>query len=145
MVNPPTIAPACAAAERRHLGVWSACAAEGKCIAPNAHIVLKGRLRADARCSWSWIRVAFLPLRIDSALPLQLKCSWRIGMPTRSSLTIDRAGSSCHFIETKGQNNRFAFAPSAVKSGNWGQRASALSASRASVPAAQLPPFPLFD
>ena len=48
-------------------------------------------------------------------------------MPTRSSLTIDRAGSSCHFIETKGQNNRFAFAPSAVKSGNWGQRATALS------------------
>ena len=48
-------------------------------------------------------------------------------MPTRSSLTIDRAGSSCHFIETKGQKNRFAFAPSAVKSGNWGQRASALS------------------
>jgi hypothetical protein len=46
-------------------------------------------------------------------------------MPTRSSLTIDRAGSSCHFIETKGQKNRFA--PSAVKSGNWGQRASALS------------------
>ena len=40
MVNPPTIAPACAAAERRHLGVWSACAAEGKCIAPYAHIVL---------------------------------------------------------------------------------------------------------
>ena len=38
VVNPPTIAPACAAAERRHLGVWSACAAEGKCIAPNAHI-----------------------------------------------------------------------------------------------------------
>jgi len=87
-------------------------------------------LRADARCSWSWIRVAFLPLRIDSALPLQLKCSWRIGMPTRSSLTIDRAGSSCHFIETKGQKNRFAFAPSAVKSGNWGQRASALSRDR---------------
>ena len=26
-VDPPTIAPACAAAERRHLGVWSACAA----------------------------------------------------------------------------------------------------------------------
>ena len=75
-------------------------------------------LRAGARCSWSWIRVAFLSLRIDSALPLQLKCSWRIGMPTRSSLTIDRAGSSCHFIETKGQKNRFAFAPSAVKSGN---------------------------
>ena len=50
-------------------------------------------------------------------------------MPTRSSLTIDRAGSSCHFIETKGQKNRFAFAPSAVKSGNWGQRASALSES----------------
>jgi hypothetical protein len=40
VVNPPTIAPACAAAERRHLGVWSACAAEGKCIAPYAHIVL---------------------------------------------------------------------------------------------------------
>jgi hypothetical protein len=39
-VNPPTIAPACAAAERRHLGVWSAFAAEGKCIAPYAHIVL---------------------------------------------------------------------------------------------------------
>jgi hypothetical protein len=39
-MDPPTIAPACAAAERRHLGVWSACAAEGKCIAPNAHIVL---------------------------------------------------------------------------------------------------------
>ena len=39
-MDPPTIAPACAAAERRHLGVWSACAAERKCIAPYAHIVL---------------------------------------------------------------------------------------------------------
>jgi hypothetical protein len=39
VLNPPTIAPTCAAAERRHLGVWSACAAEGKCIAPHAHIV----------------------------------------------------------------------------------------------------------
>ena len=39
-VDPPTSAPACAAVERRHLGVWSACAAEGKCIAPSLHIVL---------------------------------------------------------------------------------------------------------
>ena len=52
MVNPPTIAPACAAAERRHLGVWSACAAEGKCIAPNAHIVL---LQLDLVCNASFI------------------------------------------------------------------------------------------
>ena len=37
-MDPPTIAPACAAAERRHLGVWSACAAESQCIAPYAHI-----------------------------------------------------------------------------------------------------------
>jgi len=39
-VDPPTIAPACAAAERRHLGVWSACDAEGKCLTPYAHFVL---------------------------------------------------------------------------------------------------------
>jgi hypothetical protein len=38
-------------------------------------------------------------------------------MPTRSS-TIDRAGSSCHFIETKGQKNRFSFAPSAAIGGS---------------------------
>ena len=35
-MDPPTIAPACAAAERRHLGVWSDCAAERKCLAPAA-------------------------------------------------------------------------------------------------------------
>ena len=83
-------------------------------------------LRADARCLQLVLDSGRVPSPANrSALPLQLKCSWRIGMPTRSSLTIDRAGSSCHFIETKGQKNRFAFAPSAVKSGNWGQRASA--------------------
>ena len=34
-VDPPTSAPTCVAAERRHLGVWSACAAESQCIAPH--------------------------------------------------------------------------------------------------------------
>ena len=120
------IKPAASASAQVSTGIASASAAAftlspaARVGCRRAAVAARGAiLRADARCSWSWIRVAFLPLRIDSALPLQLKCSWRIGMPTRSSLTIDRAGSSCHFIETKGQNNRFAFAPSAVKSGNW--------------------------
>ena len=65
MVTPPTIAPACAAAERRHLGVWSACAAEGKCIAPYAHIVLLDHV-LDLQLHYVPI---YIPLRLHPPLP----------------------------------------------------------------------------